>query len=280
MCLGEFAPAAVVEVLFTVFIAVPSLILFIIFFAQPSFAIKIGLQTGVNKTYIGSSTKAEIIDCKTNKLIFIMDELKGYEFKPYKGQIAIKVNGEFKKINSNKIVIKPEEDGFVSVKKKWYRGHFQLVNNGSSLTVINDVPIEDYIQGVVPSEMPPAWEHEAHKAQAIAARSWAISNMNKRIKRGYNLLDTPMDQAYRGANAETRKTINKYLSYKDETAGAIMTPEFVRLKTSMNVEEALEKVRSQCEEAETINVLYVVDDKKVLKGVLTIKELLLGKIVV
>lgn len=81
----------------------------------------------------------------------------------------------------------------------------------------------------------------------------------------------------KAATPETRKTINKYLSYKDETAGAIMTPEFVRLKTSMNVEEALEKVRSQCEEAETINVLYVVDDKKVLKGVLTIKELLLGK---
>ena len=70
------------------------LIAVFIFFIQPCFAIKIGLQTNVNKTYIGASTKAEIIDCKTNKLIFIMDEMKGYEFKPHRGFIAIKIDGE------------------------------------------------------------------------------------------------------------------------------------------------------------------------------------------
>ena len=63
------------------YIALISLI-FLVLFIQPCFAIKIGLQTNVNKTYIGASTKAEIIDCRTNKLIFIMDEMKGYEFKP------------------------------------------------------------------------------------------------------------------------------------------------------------------------------------------------------
>ena len=81
------------------------LIAVFIFFIQPCFAIKIGLETNVNKTYIGSSTKGEIIDCKTNKLIFVMDKMKGYEFKPYRGVIAIKVDGDFKKINSNKILI-------------------------------------------------------------------------------------------------------------------------------------------------------------------------------
>ena len=89
-----------------------------LFFMQPSFAIKIGLQTKVNKSYIGASTKAEIIDCRTNKLIYIMDAMKGYEFKPHRGIIVIKVDGEYKKIDSDRIVIKPEEGGFVSVKKK------------------------------------------------------------------------------------------------------------------------------------------------------------------
>lgn len=173
---------------------------------QPCFAIKIGLQTQINKTYIGASTKAEIIDCKTNKLIYVMDKMQGYEFKPYKNVIAIKVDGEFKKINSNKVVIKPEENGFVSVKRKWYRGHFQLINDGLGLTVINDVPIELYIQGVVPSEMPSSWETEAHKAQAIAARSYALANLGKRAKYGYDLNDTPEDQAYGGATAETVRT--------------------------------------------------------------------------
>lgn len=173
-------------------------------FVQPSFAIKIGLQTEVNKSFIGSSTEAEIIDCNTNKLLFVMEKMKGYEFKPYKNDmIAIKVDGQFRKINSNKIVIKPSADGFVSVKRKWYRGHFQLINDGDGLTVINDLPMEKYLQGVVPSEMPSSWSHEAHKAQAIAARSYAFANMGKRAKYGYDLKDTPEDQAYGGASVET-----------------------------------------------------------------------------
>lgn len=182
------------------------LFIVLIFFIQPCFAIKIGLQTQVNKTFLGASTKAEIIDCKTNKLLFVMNKMKGYEFKAYRGVIAIKVDGQYKKINSNKIVIKPEPDGFVSVKRKWYRGHFQLINDGVGLTVINDIPLEKYLQGVVPSEMPPTWEHDAHKAQAIAARSYALANLGKRGKYGYDLKDTPEDQAYGGASAETPQT--------------------------------------------------------------------------
>lgn len=194
------------------------LVIICLFFIQPCFAIKIGLQTEVNKTYIGASTKAEIIDCNTNKLIYVMDQMKGYEFKPHRGIIGIKVDGEYKKINSDRIVIKPEEDGFVSVKRKWYRGHFMLVNDGDGLTVINDVPIEDYIQGVVPSEMPSSWSHEAHKAQAIAARSYALANLGKRAKYGYDLKDTPEDQAYNGATAETPQTNDAVV----ETEGIVL----------------------------------------------------------
>jgi len=194
------------------------LFLVFILFIQPCFAIKIGLQTQVHHTYIGASTKAEIIDCKTNKLIFVMEKMKGYEFKEYKDIIAIKVDGKFCKINSNKIVIKPDIGGFVSVKRKWYRGHFQLINDGLGLTVINDIPIEQYLQGVVPSEMPSGWEHEAHKAQAIAARSYALANLGKRAKFGYDLKDTPEDQAYGGASAETVGT-NDAVS---ETEGLVL----------------------------------------------------------
>ena len=182
------------------------LILLYFLFNQPCFAIKIGLETQVNRTYVGASTRAEIINCDTNKLIFVMEKMQGYELKPYRGVIAIRVDGELKKINASKIVIKPEPDGFVSVKRKWYRGHFKIVNDNGGLTVMNDLPMEEYLRGVVPSEMPPAWEHEAHKAQAIAARSYAIANMGKRAKYGYDLKDTPEDQAYGGATAETPQT--------------------------------------------------------------------------
>ncbi len=194
------------------------LLFFFLFFIQPVFAIKIGLQTHVNKTFIGASTQAQIIDCDTNKLIFVMEKMKGYEMKPYRGVIAIKVDGEWKKMKANKIVIKPEPNGFVSVKRKWYRGHFKVINDGLGLTVMNDVPLEKYLQGVVPSEMPSGWEAEAHKAQAIAARSYAIANMGKRAKYGYDLKDTPEDQAYGGASAEKSNT-NEAVS---ETAGIVL----------------------------------------------------------
>ena len=195
-----------------------ALIITFIFFCCPCFAIKIGLQTHVNRTFLGASTKAEVINCDTNKLLFIMEKMKGYELKPYKGVIAIKVDGEWKKMNASKIVIKPEPNGFVSVKRKWYRGHFKVINDGLGLTVINDIPLEKYLQGVVPSEMPSSWEHEAHKAQAIAARSYAIANKGKRAKYGYDLKDTPEDQAYGGASAEKTNT-NDAVS---ETAGIVL----------------------------------------------------------
>ena len=173
---------------------------------MPSFAIKIGLQTRVGKSYVGASTKAQLIDGKTNKLIYEMEKMKGYELKPYRGVIAIKVDGQFRRIKTDTIIIKPEENGYVSVKRKWYRGHFKIINDDNALTVINDLPLELYLRGVVPSEMPPSWEHEAHKAQAIAARSYATANMGKRAKYGYDLKDTPEDQAYGGASAETKRT--------------------------------------------------------------------------
>jgi len=186
------------------------LILFLsyIFLIMPCFAIKIGLQTRVSRTYVGASTKAQIIDAKNNKLIYEMEKMKGYELKPYRGVIAIKIDGQYRKIKADTIIIKPEENGFVSVKKKWYRGHFKIVNDNNALTVMNDLPLELYIRGVVPSEMPSSWEHEAHKAQAIAARSYALANMGKRHKYGYDLKDTPEDQAYGGASAETVQTNN------------------------------------------------------------------------
>ena len=172
----------------------------------------------MNRTYIGASTKAEITDCNTNKLIFVMEPKKGYEFKSYKSVIGIKVDGSWKKINSSNIVIKPEENGFLSVKRKWYRGNFRIINDGLGLTIINDLPLEVYLKGVVPAEMPSSWEHEAHKAQAIAARSYAAANLGKRAKDGYDLKDTPEDQAYGGASAEKVNT-NKAVS---DTANIVL----------------------------------------------------------
>lgn len=196
-----------------------AILLFNIVFASPTFAIKIGLQTEVTSSAIGTSVKGTIIDANTNHTVCDLDVMKGYEIKPYHNLMAILYKGTYYKINSDNIVIKPLSPGFVSAKGKWYRGIIMIQNKNGKLTVINNVPLEDYIKGVVPSEMPSSWATEAHKAQAIAARSYALANLGKRAKYGYDLKDTPEDQAYGGASKETPDT-----NYAvDETKGIVLT---------------------------------------------------------
>lgn len=175
-------------------------------FSSPCFAIKIGLVNNASKAYIGTSKNGQIINARTNKSLYTMSAMKAYELKPYKNSIAIKISGDYFDLQTNYAVIKTAPGGFVSVKGKWYRGLFIIYNSNGVLTVINKIDIEDYLRGVVPSEMPRSWSYEAHKAQAIAARSYALANLGKRASHGYDLKDTPEDQAYGGATAESAQT--------------------------------------------------------------------------
>lgn len=196
------------------------IILFIQFlFMQPCHAIKIGLLDNVNKAYIGTSTSGQIINGNTNKLLYSMSAMQLFEFKVYKNNIAIKVQNDYFNLGSSYIVIKPDSGGYLSTKGKWYRGFFIVYNRGGALTIINNIDIEDYIRGVVPSEMPSSWAYEAHKAQAIAARSYALANLGKRASHGFDLKDTPEDQAYGGATAESSRTN----SAVTETKGIVLT---------------------------------------------------------
>ena len=175
-------------------------------FSSPCYAIKIGLQTEVDRIGIGASAETSLIDANTNKTVTKFEAMKGYEIIPYKNTMAIALDGKFYQIYSDYVVLKAPAGGFVSAKGKWYRGILIVQNKNKKLTVINDIDLEDYLKGVVPSEMPSSWELEALKAQAIADRSYALANLGKRAALGYDLKDTPEDQAYGGASAETAKT--------------------------------------------------------------------------
>lgn len=175
-------------------------------FIQPAHAIKIGLITGVESVRLGASNYANIINSRTNHKVYTLDPMRNYEFKAYGTKITIKIAGKYYNLDSDEIAIRPNGDGFVSAKNKWYRGIFIVKNVNGSLVLINKLDIESYLRGVVPAEMPSSWEYEAHKAQAIAARSYALANLGKRAKWGYDLKDTPEDQAYVGASGETDRT--------------------------------------------------------------------------
>ena len=77
---------------------------------------------------------------------------------------------------------------------------------------------------------------------------------------------------------EERKTTNMLLGYDIDTAGRIMTPEFISLRRKMTANEALQKVRRQAkEDKETIYTLYVTDETKKLEGVISLKSLLIAE---
>lgn len=76
-------------------------------------------------------------------------------------------------------------------------------------------------------------------------------------------------------DSETRRSINALLKYPEDSAGSIMTPEFVDLKKNMTVEDAFKRIRRTGVDKETIYTCYVTDESRHLLGVTTVKELLL-----
>jgi SpoIID/LytB domain protein len=106
-----------------------------------------------------------------------------------------------------------------------YRGSFTLERSAGRLSVVNTVPLERYLRGVVPSEMPAGWSPAAYKAQAIAARSYALASLQPSAT--FDLYSDTRSQAYGGIAAETPETnlavgatAGKVLMYDDQVIAA------------------------------------------------------------
>ena len=188
-------------------------------FSQQAEAIKIGLQIDVPEVITATSVEGIVSDKNTGRIICALQPMQSYKFKAKKDCIEIKINGKNYEIKTNALLIEPQNDGFVCAKNKWYRGKIILQRKNKLLTVINDIKLEDYLLGVVPCEMPSSWPAEALKAQAIAARSYAIANLGKNGSRGFDLKDNTEDQAYGGASSETERT-NEIVA---QTYGIVVT---------------------------------------------------------
>lgn len=113
-------------------------------------------------------------------------------------------------------------------KGKAYRGALAVRVRGRALQVVNALNLEDYLLGVVPSEMSPSSPLEALKAQAIAARSKALANLSRHKADGFNLCATEHCQAYGGADFEkdattqaVRDTRGVVLTYKGKIVDAV-----------------------------------------------------------
>lgn len=103
-----------------------------------------------------------------------------------------------------------------------YRGRIEVfANTRGALTVVNVIGLEDYVRGVVPNELSAGGYPliEAHKAQAIAARTYALRNRGQFMSQGYDLLPTTRSQVYRGLGSENSLSSRAV----DETRGMVAT---------------------------------------------------------
>lgn len=107
-----------------------------------------------------------------------------------------------------------------------YRGMLTFSVNGSSMTGVNIIGLEEYLYGVVPSEMPKSYDAEALKAQAVAARTYAMTKLGAHTGSGYQLCDTTACQVYKGYSNEADATT----AAVDATAGEVACYNGSRLK--------------------------------------------------
>jgi stage II sporulation protein D len=161
---------------------------------------------------IGVDTKAEPIATMERGGDFTV-RLSGGE--------AVLAEGKRRLISSGSVSVEPEAGGLVHLGGKPYRGLVCFRPFKGGLIAINVLDIDEYIKGVLPSEIGYLKPHqfEAYRAQAVASRTYALSKLEEKTAEIYDLNATVMDQVYRGAGAEHDAASRAV----DETRGLVCT---------------------------------------------------------
>ncbi|OKH26708.1 sporulation protein SpoIID [Hydrococcus rivularis NIES-593] len=182
-------------------------------YKPPKLEIKVALLRDAENAVVGTSTQASIED-RNGRVLKTIAANQG---------ITVYPNGSNLTLGNSQLPyavwVKPKAGGFVYVGDRWYRGKLLLVSQGNTLLAVNHVNLEEYLYSVVGSEMHATAPLEALKAQAIAARSYALVHMIRPASEWYHLGNTERWQVYKGLASEydtTHKAVNA-------TAGQILS---------------------------------------------------------
>lgn len=182
-------------------------------YTAPAIELRVAIARNVSQLAIASSTSAKVIDA--NRRV-IMQLLPGQAFQAQTANSTI----FFQDWQVPSFMwIEPTRGGAVYVGGFWYRGKVLLLSQGDTLLAVNYVDLEQYLTSVVGSEMSGAAPIEALKAQAIAARSYALVHKFRPATQWYDLGNDERHQAYKGVATEyntTHQAVN-------ETAGQILS---------------------------------------------------------
>ncbi len=161
------------------------------------------------------------------------------------------------------LAVDPVGEGGIRVQGHRYRGRILVfLNDRGTLNLIDELPVEDYLRGVVPSEMGPEQyrQLEALKAQAVAARTYTLRNLGEFSREGYDICATPRCQVYGGMDVEhplsdrsIAETAGQVLLYGGELVDALYS--------------------STCGgHTEDVKVMFPFKDEPYLKGVPCMEE--------
>ncbi len=175
--------------------------------------IRVALQTGGASAKVSATDGMELRELRNGVLLDVIDgaseisfSLKGDGIKASDGHTA------------DAFEVYPK-NGFLKFGGNKYRGAIRIIHESGALTVINNIPLEDYLRGVLPAEMPPGWGMEALKVQAVAARTYALNRMAVHASDSFDVYGTVADQAYSGLAGEDERA-DRAIS---ETRGMVMT---------------------------------------------------------
>lgn len=184
-------------------------------YQPPPLDIRVAILRNVPGTSIGVSGQAVVSD-RHNKQIKTLTGSQGWAVRPNGGGLSLggqSVPGV--------VWVQPTEGSLIYVGDRWYRGKILLVSQGNSLLAVNYVNLEHYLYSVVGSEMHANAPSEALKAQAIAARSYALVHIIRPASPWYDLGNTQRWQVYKGIKSEynttqyaVHATMGQILSYK------------------------------------------------------------------
>ncbi|MDR3592934.1 MAG: SpoIID/LytB domain-containing protein [Negativicutes bacterium] len=164
--------------------------------------IRVGLTSNQINVVLYADTDFTLSDTATREVVGEFKARQKIGVSVKNGQITL--NGAT--VSAREIVVGSKEGPpqAINVNNHIYRGEITIhrTNGKTGLTVVDTLPLEEYLYGVLPKEIAPDWPAEAMKAQAVAARTYALYSMNKFASDGYDVNTTTDCQAYGGSGIE------------------------------------------------------------------------------
>jgi stage II sporulation protein D len=180
--------------------------------------IRVGLWSNQINLMLSSDTDFTVNNAATKEVLGEYKAKQKIAVSVKNGLIT--VNGAAISVREIAVISKESIAPVIEVNNHNYRGLITIhrTNAKTGLTVVDTLPLEEYLYGVIPKEISPEWPLEALKAQAVAARTYAYYSMNKYAADGYDVNTTTDCQAYGGRAIEDLRS-NRAVN---DTAGQVL----------------------------------------------------------